>query len=220
MDPRSFGPSGWIFFHRFPYLFPNEILSKKEAIIALRFIIFFIDLLPCENCKNNSKMILKDYPIWNNITKKLNGKYIITRYNLFKWTHEFHNRVNRDIGNNENINLWKYEDNLLKHQYENSIFMFLFSICQVYYKTEELKYKIFFNNIIPSLIPKFSLLLESIPLTNGCFIKKNYLLRWLYDIYLIFFKKDVIDTWTFGDLSLLLDAFTSKNNTCQIKCSI
>ena len=85
MNPEYWGPSAWKFIHSVALSYPekpttNDIENYKNFFISIG------NVLPCERCQKHYK---KNVSIDNlNIALKSNKE-------LFKWTVELHNKVNK-----------------------------------------------------------------------------------------------------------------------------
>ena len=88
IPPSTWGPFFWHTMHLVALGYPNEpTYSEKRA--AKEFFESFTHLIPCPTCKLHYADHLKEMPI----TPSLD-----TRKDLFKWTIDMHNLVNKDLG--------------------------------------------------------------------------------------------------------------------------
>ena len=91
MKSAIWGPHGWDFFHVMALHYPNEP-NDTDKNNMINFIKYFCEILPCEECCDNFKVILEEFPVNN---------YIDSRKKLFNWTIFIHNKVNVNIGKPE-----------------------------------------------------------------------------------------------------------------------
>jgi hypothetical protein len=88
IPPSTWGPFFWHTMHLVALGYPNEpTYAEKRA--AKEFFESFTHLIPCPTCKIHYADHLKEMPI----TPSLD-----TRKDLFKWTVDMHNLVNKDLG--------------------------------------------------------------------------------------------------------------------------
>lgn len=88
MKPSSWGKYLWTSIHFIALGYPDN--PTEEDVINYKY--FFINLwkvIPCYKCSLNYKKHLQELPITNDTLKN--------RHNLFKWTVDLHNIVNRDL---------------------------------------------------------------------------------------------------------------------------
>jgi hypothetical protein len=88
IPPTTWGPFFWHTMHLVALGYPVEpTYAEKRA--AKEFFESFTHLIPCPTCKIHYANHLKEMPI----TPSLD-----TRKDLFKWTVDMHNMVNKDLG--------------------------------------------------------------------------------------------------------------------------
>ena len=91
MNPKIWGPSGWLFIHSIALNYPDKP-NKNEQEAIQQFLKSLAHLLPCKTC---SELYKKDLPI---IEKEMS---LITasqnKTNLVKWVNLMHNQVNKNI---------------------------------------------------------------------------------------------------------------------------
>lgn len=88
IPPSTWGPFFWHTMHLVALGYPVEpTYAEKRA--AKEFFESFTHLIPCPTCKLHYADHLKEMPL----TPSLD-----TRKDLFKWTVDMHNRVNKDLG--------------------------------------------------------------------------------------------------------------------------
>jgi hypothetical protein len=88
IPPSTWGPFFWHTMHLVALGYPNEpTYAEKRA--AKEFFESFTHLIPCPTCKIHYADHLKEMPL----TPSLD-----TRKDLFKWTVDMHNLVNKDLG--------------------------------------------------------------------------------------------------------------------------
>jgi hypothetical protein len=88
IPPTAWGPFFWHTIHLVALGYPNEPTyaekrAAKEFYESLKF------LIPCPICKIHYQEHLKESPV---------SPSLDTRKDLFRWTVELHNRVNKDLG--------------------------------------------------------------------------------------------------------------------------
>ena len=84
MEPKIWGPSGWLFLHTITLNYPhNPTIYDKEHY--KNFFLNLQNVLPCRYCSHNYKLHLKKYPI---------DKYLNSKKNLIQWLIHIHNEVN------------------------------------------------------------------------------------------------------------------------------
>lgn len=88
IPPTTWGPFFWHTMHIVALGYPNEpTYAEKRA--AKEFYESFTHLIPCPTCKIHYSDHLKELPI----TPSLDS-----RKDLFRWTVDMHNLVNKDLG--------------------------------------------------------------------------------------------------------------------------
>lgn len=88
IPPSTWGPFFWHTMHLVALGYPNEpTYAEKRA--AKEFFESFTHLIPCPTCKIHYADHLKEMPI----TPSLDN-----RKDLFRWTVDMHNLVNKDLG--------------------------------------------------------------------------------------------------------------------------
>jgi hypothetical protein len=91
IPPSTWGPFFWHTMHLVALGYPNEpTYAEKRA--AKEFYESFTHLIPCPACKLHYSENLKTLPV----TPSLD-----TRKDLFKWTIDMHNMVNKQLGKPE-----------------------------------------------------------------------------------------------------------------------
>lgn len=91
IPPTTWGPFFWHTMHLVALGYPNEpTYAEKRA--AKEFYESLVHLIPCPTCKLHYANILKNNPI----TPSLDN-----RKDLFQWTINIHNLVNRELGKPE-----------------------------------------------------------------------------------------------------------------------
>lgn len=88
ISPSTWGPFFWHTMHLVALGYPNEpTYAEKRA--AKEFYESFAHLIPCPTCKLHYAEHLKEMPL----TPSLDSKK-----DLFRWTVDMHNLVNKDLG--------------------------------------------------------------------------------------------------------------------------
>jgi len=91
MNPEVWGKRGWFFIHNIPLNYPREPTERDK----LNYKIFFTSIanvLPCSICSFHYKQ---------NLIEKELDKGLNSQIDLFKWTVDMHNKVNKKTGKRE-----------------------------------------------------------------------------------------------------------------------
>ena len=83
-EPKIWGNHAWFFLETICMAYPTNP-SKSMKSSAKNFFLALKDLIPCEKCRNNYILHLKEYP--------LTDKTLSSRDNLFVWIVNIHNCV-------------------------------------------------------------------------------------------------------------------------------
>jgi hypothetical protein len=83
-EPKIWGNHAWFFLETVCMAYPTNP-SKSMKSSAKKFFLALKDLIPCEKCRNNYALHLKEYP--------LTEKTLSSRDNLFVWIVNIHNCV-------------------------------------------------------------------------------------------------------------------------------
>ena len=107
MNPKIWGPSGWIFLHSITLNYPDNPSQKdkqnyKHFFESLQFTI------PCEKCKTHYQENLQKYSLDNALNNK---------ETLFNWLVNIHNEVNEK--NNKDILSYDKVKQIYKDLYSN-----------------------------------------------------------------------------------------------------
>jgi hypothetical protein len=86
VSPKHWGREGWKFIHWVALTYPHKP-TEKDKKNYLRFFESLQDVLPCPICAEHFKQNMKDHPINLESNKQ-----------LFNWTVEMHNLVNKQNG--------------------------------------------------------------------------------------------------------------------------
>lgn len=100
MEPKIWGRYIWTSIHIIALGYPDKPTPEDKK----HYKQFFIDLwkvIPCYKCSMNYQKHFQELPI---------DEYLTDNMSLFKWTVDFHNIVNRELGKQE----WSFEDSLEK----------------------------------------------------------------------------------------------------------
>lgn len=98
ISPLVFGPGTWMVIHIMAIIYDQDKKGKIYFVALIKKILYN---LPCKLCRNHSTKYYEDNPIDNNTE-------------LFRWTWQFHNTVNKMLSKP----LLTYDE--AKHIYENS----------------------------------------------------------------------------------------------------
>jgi hypothetical protein len=90
MSTFLWGPFFWMTIHTTCMGFPFDKPTKIQKSNYKRFFKSMGDVLPCGLCRTSYKKFLKEIP--------LNTKVLSSRKNLFIWSCEIHNKVNKKLG--------------------------------------------------------------------------------------------------------------------------
>ncbi len=88
MNPKFWGPHGWIFLHSITMNYPKNP-TNQDKIIYKNFFNSLTKVLPCEKCALHYKEHIKDDPV---------EPALESRNTLVRWLIKIHNKVNNDLG--------------------------------------------------------------------------------------------------------------------------
>ena len=91
MNPKFWGPHGWIFLHSVTMNYPKEP-SLEDKTLYRNFFSSLTKILPCEKCAYHYREHIKDDPI---------EPALENRDKLVRWLIKIHNKVNVDLGKPE-----------------------------------------------------------------------------------------------------------------------
>ena len=80
---ESFGPHFWATLH-------ITCLGTQNVLNIIKFIYAFSDIIPCSKCRQHFKQLIVDHPIPETASS-----------DIFKWTVDMHNIVNKETGKEE-----------------------------------------------------------------------------------------------------------------------
>ena len=88
MNPKLWGPHGWVFLHSITMNYPKQPTDQdkhiyKQFFKSLQFI------LPCQKCAHHYSENIQENPIESALD---------SRDSLVRWLIEIHNEVNKDLG--------------------------------------------------------------------------------------------------------------------------
>ena len=107
MNPKIWGPAGWLFLHSIAYGYPiNPSEDEKKA--AIDFYTSLQYLLPCKTC---SELYKKDLKTLKNEFSLKNA--VQSKKTLIKWVNTMNNLVNK------NLNKKEYSDEQYTNYYTN-----------------------------------------------------------------------------------------------------
>lgn len=98
-DPRVWGPSTWKLIHTTALSY-SDCPTDEDKKNMKNFFVYLGRSLPCMKCRNNFSKHLKTHPITD--------KVLSSRQNLFNWTVDIHNEVNKI----HRKKIWTYEETL------------------------------------------------------------------------------------------------------------
>jgi hypothetical protein len=102
INPEIWGPSFWNTMHYSAIIYSNNPTDEDKNNVKL-FLLSLQNILPCAKCREHYKQNLIKYP--------LNDHVLSSKINLFKWTNDIHNEVNK-MNNKKQFTL---EDSLKKY---------------------------------------------------------------------------------------------------------
>jgi hypothetical protein len=88
MNPKFWGPHGWIFLHTVTMNYPKEPTNEDKTLYR-NFFSSLKRVLPCEKCAHHYKQHIVDEPI---------DPALDSRDSLVRWLIKIHNKVNEDLG--------------------------------------------------------------------------------------------------------------------------
>lgn len=100
MEPRVWGKYIWTSIHIIALGYP-ENPTQEDKDNYKNFYINLWRVIPCYKCSINYKKHLEELPIDNHLNDNIS---------LFRWTVDFHNIVNKELGKKE----WTFEESLEK----------------------------------------------------------------------------------------------------------
>jgi hypothetical protein len=131
MNPKFWGPHGWIFLHAVTMNYPKNP-SNDDKQLYRNFFSSLTRVLPCEKCAYHYKQHIKDDPI---------EPALENRDKLVRWLIKIHNKVNVDLGKPH----YSYEQVIEEYKYK------LFNMD----RDETLVYKVIIGALILFIVYKF-----------------------------------------------------------------
>ena len=131
MNPKFWGPHGWIFLHAVTMNYPKNP-SNDDKQLYRNFFSSLTRVLPCEKCAYHYKQHIKDDPI---------EPVLENRDKLVRWLIKIHNKVNADLGKPH----YSYEQVIEEYKYK------LFNM----ERDETLVYKVIIGALILFIVYKF-----------------------------------------------------------------
>ena len=131
MNPKFWGPHGWIFLHSVTMNYPKNP-SNDDKQLYRNFFSSLTRVLPCEKCAYHYKQHIKDDPI---------EPVLENRDKLVRWLIKIHNKVNADLGKPH----YSYEQVIEEYKYK------LFNMD----RDETLVYKVIIGALILFIVYKF-----------------------------------------------------------------
>ena len=131
MNPKFWGPHGWIFLHAVTMNYPKNP-SNDDKQLYRNFFSSLTRVLPCEKCAYHYKQHIKDDPI---------EPALENRDKLVRWLIKIHNKVNADLGKPH----YSYEQVIEEYKYK------LFNM----ERDETLVYKVIIGALILFIVYKF-----------------------------------------------------------------
>ena len=107
MNPKIWGPPGWIFLHSIAYGYPNDP-TPDEKKAAINFFNSLGHMLPCKTCSELYKKDLVLFKKTNELKKAVENKT-----NLIKFINLIHNNVSKSL------NKKQYSDVEYDNYYKN-----------------------------------------------------------------------------------------------------
>ena len=103
MNPKFWGPHGWIFLHAVTMNYPKNPTNHDKHVYA-NFFKSLQKVLPCEKCCVHYSQNIQEYPI---------EPALESRDSLVRWLIKIHNKVNADLGKK----LYTYEQVMEEFKY-------------------------------------------------------------------------------------------------------
>jgi len=228
MNPSFWGSAAWDFLHQVPWLFPNEILSKKDSIDVLKFLHSFLNILACPTCSKDALDIEKKLNLLKSLIIPFN-KNIMTRGKIAQYVYNLHNEVNLKLGYSFYGTNWR--DSLkIRKKWAKNMFIFIFSVAWNYPKInadpeKKILYEKFFSIDLPLILKYnelgkiYSSYLLINPFDNNVMINRTTVFSWIYNLK-ISVSHICGDTWNFTDICDFLQAMEARldcnvSNGCQ-----
>ena len=104
MNPKFWGPHGWIFLHSVTMNYPKEPTNEDKTLYR-NFFSSLKRVLPCEKCAYHYKQHINDDPI---------EPALESRNTLVRWLIKIHNKVNEDLGKPQ----YTYEQVIEEYKYK------------------------------------------------------------------------------------------------------
>lgn len=89
IDPKVWGPHGWIFLHSITQGYPRTPTKANKEIMR-DFFKTLPEVLPCSTCGDSLREHMRKYPLTN--------KELLSRERLMNWLVNIHNEVNKQLG--------------------------------------------------------------------------------------------------------------------------
>lgn len=225
MNTVSFGGSTWDFLHASAWFFPNEILSVKDSITAIRFCTYIPFVLPCRYCRESGSIFQTELGLLDRLTYNLKGTRLVTRSRIAKYWYDFHNRVNQKLGYPRFGADW--EDSVHQRPFGmNDMFVFLFAICWNYPEREPspdivFKCTSFFNVVFPAMVEftdvgkRVVSYVQSNPLTADTTSRRTSMTEWIYEMRRAC-DEEMGTTCSFSDTYITMEAFRARSSVCTV----
>jgi len=104
MNPKFWGPHGWIFLHSVTMNYPKEPTNEDKTLYR-NFFSSLKRVLPCEKCAYHYKQHIINDPI---------EPALESRNSLVRWLIKIHNKVNEDLGKPQ----YTYEQVIEEYKYK------------------------------------------------------------------------------------------------------
>ena len=104
MNPKFWGPSGWIFLHSITMNYPKEP-TEEDKQVYFNFFKNLEHVIPCEKCGYNYSINLQKFPI---------QPALESRDTFIRWLIQVHNEVNKETGKKE----YSYEEVIEEYKYK------------------------------------------------------------------------------------------------------
>ena len=104
MNPKFWGPHGWIFLHAVTMNYPKNPTNHDKHVYA-NFFKSLQKVLPCEKCCVHYSQNIQEYPI---------EPALESRDSLVRWLIKIHNEVNEDLGKP----LYTYDQVIEEYKYK------------------------------------------------------------------------------------------------------
>jgi hypothetical protein len=123
IDPKLWGPYFWQTFHFTAFGYP-ENPNETDISVYKTFYINFMKILPCDKCSVSSQEIIDISSL---------EKALGSREALIRWSHDFHNKVNKKLNKTSiGYETFKHDFQNRESNYNIILITILLLICLIY----------------------------------------------------------------------------------------